>query len=205
MLRTHRPACWFFNGQFNGISESFDTESSRRSCQHTRYKGNLMKLTLEKYPRLICALTALLTSGAANATLTIDTSNPVDWKISNGVIAVDWLPGNGRIFSMHWKAFPNQEMIDQTNSDHNGPKGFYMDNVGPGSGTPTNTYYLDPAGAYIDWYITSRRAQRTPSPGPSTLFYSTAIPASISTLFWITALETSPAASDRFSGCCEAI
>jgi hypothetical protein len=85
--------------------------------------------------------------------ITIDTSSPTDWKISNGVLTVDWLPSDGRIFSMHWSAFPNQELIDQTNRSHAGPKGFYMDNVGPGSGTPANDYYLDPSGRYIDWWM----------------------------------------------------
>ncbi len=99
---------------------------------------------------IVLSLTAL----PANAQITIDTSNATDWKISNGVITVDWRPGDGRIFSIHWTSFPNQEIIDQTNRDHNGPKGFYMDNVGPGGGTPTNNYYLDPNGRYIDWWVT---------------------------------------------------
>src|SRR6185312_3953647 len=72
-----------------------------------------------------------LAPGHAQTTgpISIDTSNPSDWKISNGVLTVDWLPSDGRIFSMHWSAFPNQEIIDQTNANRNGPKGFYMDNV----------------------------------------------------------------------------
>ena len=81
-----------------------------------------------------------LTALPAHAQITIDTSNATDWKITNGVITVDWLPGDGRIFSMHWNAFPNQEIIDTTNRDHNGPKGFYMDNVCPGGGTPAKNY-----------------------------------------------------------------
>lgn len=89
----------------------------------------------------------------ANAAITIDTSSATDWKISNGVATVDWLPGDGRIFSMHWNAFPNQELLDQTNRDRKGPKGFYMDNVGPGFSTPTNQFYLDPHGLYIDWWV----------------------------------------------------
>lgn len=88
-----------------------------------------------------------------SSSVSIDTSNPTDWKISNGVLSVDWLPGDGRIFSMHWSAFPNQELIDQTNRSHAGPKGFYMDNVGPGFTAPTNSYYLDPGGRYIDWWV----------------------------------------------------
>ena len=101
------------------------------------------------------ALVLLQTPSTTHAQITIDTSNATDWKISNGVITVDWLPGDGRIFSIHWSAFPNREIIDTTNKDHNGPKGFYMDNVGPGSGTTTNNYYLDPNGKYIDWWNTT--------------------------------------------------
>ena len=98
------------------------------------------------------ALVLLQTPFASHAQITIDTSNANDWKISNGVVNVDWRPGDGRIFSIHWSAFPNQEIIDQTNRDSKGAKGFYMDNVGPGGGTPTNNYYLDPNGQYIDWW-----------------------------------------------------
>ena len=100
------------------------------------------------------ALALVGTWSAAKASpISIDTSNSSDWKISNGVLTVDWLPGDGRIFSMHWSAFPNQEIIDQTNRSHAGPKGFYMDNVGPGFSTPANGYYVDPAGRYIDWWV----------------------------------------------------
>ncbi|HEV2323348.1 MAG TPA: hypothetical protein VGS10_05310, partial [Terracidiphilus sp.] len=85
--------------------------------------------------------------------ISIDTSNSTDWKISNGALTVDWLPGDGRIFSIHWSAFPTQELIDQTNRSKAGPKGFYMDNAGSlGFSTPANDYYLDPAGRYIDWW-----------------------------------------------------
>ena len=96
----------------------------------------------------ICALPIL-----SNGAISIDTSNPKDWKISNGVLTVDWLPGDGRIFSIYWSAFPNQQLIDQTNRSSAGPKGFYMDNVGPGFSTPNNQYYLDPDGKYIDWWV----------------------------------------------------
>ncbi|MGD0667236.1 MAG: polysaccharide lyase family protein [Bryobacteraceae bacterium] len=113
-----------------------------------------MKPAVKQFRRLTSVVVILLSGAAsANAAITIDTSNSSDWNISNGVLTVDWLPGDGRIFSMHWTAFPNQELIDQTNADHKGPKGFYMDNVGPGSSTPANNYYLDPSGKYIDWWI----------------------------------------------------
>jgi hypothetical protein len=52
------------------------------------------------------ALVLSLTTSPARAQITIDTSSSTDWKISNGVITVDWLPGGGRIFSIHWAAFP---------------------------------------------------------------------------------------------------
>jgi hypothetical protein len=99
------------------------------------------------------ALLASISAAAQTSPISIDTSNSSDWKISNGVLNVDWLPGDGRIFSMHWSAFPNQELIDQTNRSHAGPKGFYMDNVGPRFSTPSNSYYIDPAGRYIDWWV----------------------------------------------------
>src|SRR6266849_4349703 len=109
---------------------------------------------MKHLPLAAIAIVLSLTALPAHAQITIDTSTPTDWKISNGVITVDWLPGGGRIFSIHWTAFPNQEIIDQTNRDHIGAKGFYMDNVGPGGGTPANNYSLDPNGHYIDWWIT---------------------------------------------------
>lgn len=98
---------------------------------------------------------ALSMSGYASAQspITIDTSNATTWVISNGALTVKWMPGNGRIFSIHWSAFPNQELIDQTNRDHNGPKGFYMDNVASLGGPTTPGYYLDPNGQYIDFWI----------------------------------------------------
>ncbi len=101
------------------------------------------------------ALVLLLAISPAKAQITIDNSSSSNWKISNGVVTVDWLPNDGRIFSIHWNAFPNQELIDTTNRDHNGPKGFYMDNAGTiSAGTATNGYYLDPNGKYIDWWNT---------------------------------------------------
>lgn len=101
------------------------------------------------------ALVLLLSPSLTHAQITIENSSTTDWKISNGIISVDWLPSDGRIFSIHWSAFPGQEIVDQTNRDHNGPKGFYMDNVGPAGGTtPVNNYYLDPNGKYIDWWVT---------------------------------------------------
>ena len=111
---------------------------------------------------IVAVVILLCASFSSRAAITIDTSNSTDWKISNGVLTVDWLPGDGRIFSIHWTALPNQELIDQTNRDHNGPKGFYMDNVGPGSSTPSNHFYLDPRGQYIDWWIQFQSSSSNP-------------------------------------------
>jgi hypothetical protein len=86
--------------------------------------------------------------------ITIDTSNANLWTISNGALTVHWMPGNGRINSIRWTAFPDQELIDQTNRDRNGPKGFYMDNAGSIGGTVTPGFYLDPNGNYVDFWVT---------------------------------------------------
>lgn len=86
--------------------------------------------------------------------ITIDTSNPNLWVISNGALTVHWLPGDGRVNSIRWTAAPNVELIDQTNTNRLGPKGFYMDNAGNIGGVLTSSYYLDPNGNYIDFYVT---------------------------------------------------
>jgi hypothetical protein len=104
----------------------------------------------------LAMLAVPLAKAQTSGPISIDTSNSTDWKISNGVLTVDWLPNDGRIFSMHWSAFPNQEIIDQTNRSKAGAKGFYMDNAGLGFSTPANDYYLDPQGHYIDWWMTER-------------------------------------------------
>ncbi|HKV46510.1 MAG TPA: polysaccharide lyase family protein [Candidatus Acidoferrales bacterium] len=104
---------------------------------------------------LICFFIVLTTctNASAQSPIAIDTSNPTTWVISNGALTVKWMPGNGRIFSIRWSAFPDQELIDQTNRDRNGPKGFYMDNVASLGGPTTPSYFLDPNGQYIDFWI----------------------------------------------------
>lgn len=113
-----------------------------------------MKLTPKWHSGILCAVLLAASAVSTTAQITIDQISTTDWEISNGVLTVHWLPNDGRIFSIHWAAFPDQEIIDQTNTDSHGPKGFYMDNVGPGGGTPTNNFYLDPNGKYIDWWVT---------------------------------------------------
>lgn len=88
---------------------------------------------------------------AANPALTIDTTNPIDWKISNGALAVDWNSISGHIFSMHLSGY-SDDLVDVTNTSGGQPKGLYMDNTGLGPGTASSNYQL--GGDYIDWWIT---------------------------------------------------
>lgn len=113
---------------------------------------------------LVLVLSLLLAGSAtrAIAQISINTSNAADWKISNGVLSVDWNSGTGHIFSIHWSAFPNQELIDQTNRDSHGPKGFYMDNAGNIGGATTPGFFLDPAGNYVDFWITHQADSTSP-------------------------------------------
>jgi len=90
----------------------------------------------------------------AQSPVTIDTSNANVWVISNGALTVRWLPGDGRVNSIRWSATPAVELIDQTNTNRLGPKGFYMDNAGNIGGVLTSSYYLDPNGSYIDFWVT---------------------------------------------------
>jgi hypothetical protein len=104
---------------------------------------------------IVVGMTVLVALGSMHgqSPITIDTSNANLWTISNGAITVHWLPGNGRINSIRWTAFPDQELIDQTNTDRNGPKGFNMDNAGSIGGGVTPAYFLDPNGNYIDFWV----------------------------------------------------
>lgn len=92
------------------------------------------------------------------AAVTIDTTDPIDWKISNGVFNIDFNPAAGNIFSMTMAATGDQ-LVDTTTLNSNGqPKGFYMDNAGFGSATPVPGYDNEPASgadpAYLDWWVT---------------------------------------------------
>jgi len=83
--------------------------------------------------------------------LTIDTTNAVDWKIGNGALSIDFSPAGGNIFSI----FPvgtTDNLIDLTNVNSHGPKGFYMDNAG--FGTVTGVPGFVQTGSYIDWWVT---------------------------------------------------
>src|SRR5260370_21846446 len=80
-------------------------------------------------------------AAAARAAITIDTSNATDWKISNGVIMLDWNSTTGSVFGVHLNGFPDN-LVDTTNLSSNGqPKGLYMDNTGLGGGTSTAGFH----------------------------------------------------------------
>jgi hypothetical protein len=114
-------------------------------------------------PWLHVIFVALVTSALpSRAQITLNQISSSDWQISNGALTVDWLPSGGRIFSIHWTAFPNQELIDQTNRDSHGPKGFYMDNAGSIGGAVTPGYYLDPNGTYIDFWVAHQADTTSP-------------------------------------------
>ncbi|HEX5284266.1 MAG TPA: polysaccharide lyase family protein [Bryocella sp.] len=90
--------------------------------------------------------------------VTIDTTDPTDWKISNGVFNIDFNPTAGNIFSMTM-ASTGDQLVDTTTLNSNGqPKGFYMDNAGFGSSTPVPGYSNVPSNgfmpAYLDWWVT---------------------------------------------------
>ena len=97
----------------------------------------------------ICS--SLQVAAGASTTLTIDTTNPKDWKIANGALSIDFNAQNGNIFGIFPKG-TTDDLIDLTQTSSAGPKGFYMDNAGFGTvaGVPG---YADTAG-YIDWWVT---------------------------------------------------
>jgi hypothetical protein len=111
----------------NGIDSNEDSFSSGGSCS------------------------ILQVAPGASKTLTIDTTNPKDWKISNGAISIDFSASNGNIFGI----FPvgtTDDLIDLTQASSAGPKGFYMDNAG--FGTVTGVPNFINTGGYIDWWVT---------------------------------------------------
>lgn len=97
-----------------------------------------------------------LRATAAASTITIDTTKATDWKISNGVLSIDFNSTYGRIQGLTMGG--SAQLVDTTNTDSKGAKGFYMDNSGFGSVTGTANYDLEPANgstpAYLDWWIT---------------------------------------------------
>lgn len=102
---------------------------------------------------LAVAALALFAAVPSSAQLSIDTTNPSDWQISNGVISLDWNSTTAHVFSVHL-AGHSDELVDTTSTHDGQPNGLYMDNSGVGSGTTSASYDLVP-GKYLDWWITT--------------------------------------------------
>src|SRR5262249_25453126 len=100
----------------------------------------------------VAALGLFLAVSPVRAAITIDTSTATDWKISNGVVSLDWNSTSGHIFSVHLAGHPD-EFVDVTNTSGGQPKGLYMDNTGLGSGTTTAGFHQN-GNHYLDWWIT---------------------------------------------------
>jgi hypothetical protein len=104
--------------------------------------------------RVLLLLVAGASALPAHATLSIDTTNPIDWKIGNGAVSLDWNSQAGNVWSIMLAGHTDQ-LIDPTSLNGNGqPKGFYMDNAGVGAGATSTGYDLQP-GRYLDWWITT--------------------------------------------------
>ncbi len=93
---------------------------------------------------------------SAHAQLSIDTHNPLDWKISNGSLTLDWNSKTGNVFGVVL-AGHTDNLVDTTHLGAYGqPSGLYMDNDGTnlGSGTTTAAYHQGGT-SYLDWWVTT--------------------------------------------------
>ncbi len=99
-------------------------------------------------------LTILLIANTwpALCAITVDTTIATDWKISNGVVLLDWNSNSGHVFSIHL-AGRSEDIIDVTNTSGGQPKGLYMDNTGFGAGT--TTAHFRKTDTYVDWWTTT--------------------------------------------------
>jgi hypothetical protein len=86
-------------------------------------------------------------TGTGTGTLSIDTADPSDWVVTNGALTLHWSSVSGHVFGVFLNGSGN--LVDETSSN----AGLYMDNVGPGSGTPT-VGYSQKGNEYVDWWIT---------------------------------------------------
>jgi hypothetical protein len=109
-------------------------------------------MRLQFIPSLF-ALTLSLAFAPAQAQVTIDTSNPDDWKIANGALTLDWSSNTGHVWSFHLNGYSN-DLIDPAVVSNGHPSGLYMDNTGTnyGTGTTSASYHLN---GYIDWWFTN--------------------------------------------------
>src|SRR5262249_50805757 len=115
---------------------------------------------MRKQRAALAAGAVLIAVAPATAAITIDTSNPSDWIIRNGVLTLDWNSRTGHVFSAHLAGLPD-DLIDVTNTQGGQPKGFYMDNTGLGGGATTAGFFQD-RDRYIDWWITVRSGSTNP-------------------------------------------
>ena len=108
------------------------------------------------------ALLIGLSAAQAHAQLSLTETSSTDWHITNGILTMDFNPAAGELWSMSLNAFPNDNLIDTTQTGGDGhPKGLYMDNdgtdmaqgIGNATGTATAGFHLD-SGHYLDWWIT---------------------------------------------------
>lgn len=119
---------------------------------------------------------AITVVGGPSPTLSINTTNPVDWVIKNGALTIDYNAQTGAIWSIV-PAGTQDQLVDFSPPDPldgesalsgtpvpagwtgptgtgqaatNEPKGFYMDLSGFGAVTPTASYNL--TSGYLDWW-----------------------------------------------------
>src|SRR5262249_10915209 len=131
-----------------------ENRSAARLPRFCKSRGVMSRL-LSYRKRCLFAVTlfALLAAAPLSATIAIDTSSTNDWKITNGVITLDWNSTSGNIFSVHLNGHLD-ELVDVTNRSSNGqPKGLYMDNTGLGGGVTTSGFQ-QAGDQYLDWWIT---------------------------------------------------
>ena len=93
------------------------------------------------------ALFTALTAKPAHATLSIDTSSPTDWVITNGTLKLDWDSTTGRVSGAYLNGV---NLVDTTNRS----AGLYMDNTGSMGGGAATTGFHQGGSSYIDWWIT---------------------------------------------------
>src|SRR5215831_19086876 len=102
----------------------------------------------------VVVLLATLAPAVAHATITINTSTASDWKISNGVITIDFNSTTGHIFGIHL-AGHSDNLIDVNTTQSGQPKGLYMDNAGTIATSTTTAGFTQNGNTYLDWWMTT--------------------------------------------------
>jgi len=96
-------------------------------------------------------------NGTGTGTLSINTTNPTQWIISNGAITLQWDSTNAtaNVYSINL-AGDSTQLIDTTVSFNGGePYGLYEDDSGPTTGGPATATYTQVGNEYLDWWQTS--------------------------------------------------